>query len=194
MASLDLANSHIATLISAGADAMTNMFEVEFYPPHNVNASMLKIRTKGFTPPAPTQKKYDVHWKTVSVAKPATKIELDRTLEFEIRIDSEYDVYKLLLDWQSKTSAAAAGFAANRVNDLGKIVVKVLSTAIEDPTDTGALEALPASSLDTLTWVFEDVWIEGITPPTYDTEDANAATCTAKFAYGKYSDPQTDRL
>jgi hypothetical protein len=194
MATLDLANSHIANLISAGADAMTNMFEVEFYPPNRVNGSILKIRTKGFTPPAPTQKKYDVHWKTVSIPRPATKIELDRSLEFEIRIDSEYAVYEMLLDWQSETSAAAAGFAANGVSNLGKIVVKALKTAIEDPSDTGALGDLPANSVDTLTWVFEDVWIEGITPPTYDTEDANAATCTAKFAYGKYSDPQTDRL
>ena len=100
----------------------------------------------------------------------------------------------MLLDWQSETSAAAAGFAANGVSNLGKIVVKALKTAIEDPSDTGALGALPANSRDTLTWVSKDVWIEGITPPTYDTEDANAATCTAKFAYGKYSDPQTDRL
>ena len=188
---LNLANSHIANLISAGADAMTNMFEVEFYPPGaNVGkGSRLKIRTKGFTPPAPVQKKYDVHWKTVSVTKPATKIELDRSLEFEIRIDADYEVYKTVLDWQAQTSVAAGGFAANAPASYGKIVVKALATPIEDVNSAGAIQDGIAEA-NALVWTFEDVWVESITSPTYDTEDANAATCTVKFIYGKYKDPQ----
>lgn len=184
---MDLANSHISNLISAGADAMTNMFEVEFYPPGG-DGSKLKIRTKGFTPPAPTQKSYDVHWKTVSLKKPATKIELDRTLEFEIRIDSEYLVYSTLLEWLSSTSMGAAGFAANAPTDLGKIVVKVLKAPIESVDSPGVIGDTPTANA--LVWTFEDVWVESITPSAYDAEDANAVSVTAKFNYGKYSDPQ----
>lgn len=182
-------NSHIATLISAGADAMTNMFEVLFTPPGSIAGENLRVRTKGFTPPSPTQSSYDVHWKTISIKKPATKIELDRVLDFEIRIDANYDVYKALLAWQALSSASAAGYAANAPELAGRIEVRALSTPITSTMSAGALED-DITAADSLTWIFEDVWIENIAPSAYSAEDAAPVTVTAKFRYGKYSDPQ----
>lgn len=189
-----LADTHIATLLSAGADAMSNMYEVEFIPPAGVYSDMgpaLKIRTKAFTPPAPKQKDYDVHWKTVSAKRPATKIELDRTLEFEIRIDSYYNVYKCLLEWQAYTSIASAGYAANgfAAGGTGKIIVRALDTPITGVGSAGALTDVPSNT--DIKWVFEDVWLPELTPPSYNTEDAEALMTTAKCVYGNYEDPQS---
>lgn len=188
-----LSETHISTLISAGADAMSNMYEVEFIPPagfYSDIAPKLKIRTKSFTPPAPKQKDYDVHWKTVSVKRPATKIELERTLEFEIRVDSNYNVYKCLLEWQSYTSIASVGFAANSLKyATGKIIVRALDTTITGLASDGAVSDIPSDT--SMKWVFEDVWLPEITPPQFTTEDAEAQVAVAKFNYGNYEDPQT---
>lgn len=188
-----LSETHITTLLSAGADAMSNMYEVEFIPPPGVYSDQgpaLKIRTKAFTPPAPKQKDYDVHWKTVSAKRPATKIELDRTLEFEIRVDAFYNVYKCLLEWEGYTSVAAAGYAANGLDyATGKIVVRALDTPIVGMGSAGALSDIPSNT--DIKWVFEDVWIPEVTPPSYNAEDAEALTVTAKCVYGNYEDPQS---
>lgn len=188
-----LSETHITTLLGAGADAMTNMYEVEFIPPPGLYSDQgpaLKIRTKAFTPPAPKQKDYDVHWKTVSAKRPATKIELDRTLEFEIRVDAYYDVYKCLLEWQSYTSIASVGYAANGLDyATGKIIVRALDTPIRGIGSAGALGDVPSNT--DIKWVFEDVWLPEMTPPAYSTEDADAASVTPKFIYGNYEDPQS---
>jgi len=184
-----LNNSHIATLVGAGADAMSNMFEVGFIPPLGVTVSeeSLKIRTKAFSPPAPKQATYDVHWKTVSVPKVATKIELDRTLEFEIRLDAYYNVYMSLLQWQSYTMQSSDGFASNNPAALGTIKVKALGTPITDITSEGAKDFL--SETGALVWKFEDVAIINISLSQYDTETANPVMATVTFIYGNYTGP-----
>jgi hypothetical protein len=188
-----ISDTHITTLLGAGADAMTNMYEVEFIPPAGMYSDQgpaLKIRTKGFTPPEPKQKEYEVHYKTTSAKKTATKIELERTLEFEIRVDAYYDVYKCLLEWQSYSMIASVGYAGNDTRyGTGKIIVKALDNPIVGIGSRGAVGDI--STETTVKWVFEDVYLPDMTPPAYTSEDAEAATVTAKFTFGNYIDPQT---
>ena len=47
------------------------------------------------------------------------------------------------------------------------------------------------STETTVKWVFEDVYLPDMTPPAYTSEDAEAASVTAKFTFGNYIDPQT---
>lgn len=189
---INFSNNYIANLISAGADAMTNLYEVEFYPPTSVSEAVrnqLKIRTKSFTPPSPSQKKYDVHWKTVSIPKLAPKIELDRSLEFEFRIDAHYDVLMAILEWQSISSVASLGYAANSPESFGKIIVRALATPITNIDSEGAT-ADGIADENALVWQFEDVAVENVNIAQYSTEDANPGSVTCKFIYGKYIDPQ----
>jgi len=186
----------INSLIGAGADAMSNMYEVEFYPPAGFaysSETQMKVRVKGFSPPAPEQLTYDVNWKSVSIKQGATKITLDRSLSFEFRLDANYGIYKDLLSWQAMTMDAAAGYAANDGYKRGKIIVRALSTPIQDASYQGGTEDFNWSFQQNFSiWYFEDVWITGITPPTYSTDDASALTVTAKFAYGNYKDPASN--
>lgn len=182
-------SSHIATLIDAGADAMTNMFEVGFSFKNATTAQLdkMKIRVKGFTPPAPSQSTYDVHWKTVSIKKASTKIELDRTLEFEIRIDAYYQVYKELLKWHAQTMDATTGYAANDAKTGGIITVKALTSPIENVNSAGNAELTTGVAPAVMTWQFTDVWISSITSPTYGTDSAEPGMASVKFVYGNYT-------
>jgi hypothetical protein len=191
-----LTNSHISTLIGAGADAMSNMFEVTFSPPGSPAGidDDMRIRVKSFTPPAPTHATYDVHWKTVSRKMPAAKIELDREVEFEIRIDAYYAVYKRLLQWQALTAIPAHGYASNSVPTGGSITVSALSTPIVGADSAGAEDnngLVQTARQNGMQWVFEDAWITNITPPAYNADESSPVSVTVKFAYGKYKDPQT---
>lgn len=179
----------IQSLINAGADAMSNMYEVIFYPPNPLTPNdqdWLKIRVKGFTPPNPEHLTYDVNWKAISIKRPATKITLDRTLEFEFRLDANYRVYQGLLTWQKYTSDATAGYADNEISGGGTIKVRALKVPVTSAFD-GTADEIAAG--DAAIWEFKDVWITKVTPPTYATDDATALTVSATFAYGEYSGP-----
>lgn len=203
--------THVNTLISAGADAMTNMFEVHFTLPSGLftpvppqagiasqrvsgesMATSLMVRTDGFTPPTPSQVTYTNHWKTVSVDRPATKINLDRTFSITFRVDAYYSVYKTLLRWQSKTMQVSDGFASNSLasTNLGTVEVKAAEGLVDSLSDVDDNTALSTET----SWKFEDAWIESITPPTYGTSSADPAKVTAKFRFGKYTDPQHNLL
>jgi hypothetical protein len=173
------------------------MFEVTFQPPTSVPlaqalSDQMKVRVKGFTAPVPIQKTYDVNWKTVSVKRPATKLDLDRTIEFTFRLDAYYDIYTKLLTWQSLTSVGAAGYATSDLtNKTGSIEVKALASPILSMDSVGIDPDKPISgeTEEVLKWVFEDAWIESLTLSAFNADDAEPVEVTAKFNFGKYSDP-----
>jgi len=183
-------NDYVSTLISAGADAMNNMFEVDFNLPvgstEEQNAR-LKVRAEGFTPPTASQTTYPVHWKTVSLDRPATKISLERTFSITFRLDAYYLVYQALLQWHKVTMHASKGFASNDLSGLGEVTVKALDAPVVDVD--GVDEDSDINKTD-VTWNFKDVWIESLTPPTYSTSSAEPSKVTAKFRFGQFTDPQ----
>lgn len=183
-------NDYVSTLISAGADAMNNMFEVDFTLPVSNTADQnarLKVRAEGFTPPTASQTTYPVHWKTVSLDRPATKISLERTFSITFRLDAYYLVYQALLQWHKVTMHASKGFASNDLSGLGEVTVKALDTPV---VDVGGVDEDSDIDKTDVTWNFKDVWIESLTPPTYSTSSAEPSKVTAKFRFGQFTDPQ----
>lgn len=183
----------ISELIGLGADAMSNMFEVTVSPPTDISPDVtvvnnLKFRVRGFTPPTPTAVTYPIHWKTVSITKIATKIELDRTFDLEFRLDSNYDTYGLFLKWEKLYKDVVAGgvTAAPESGALGTIIVAPLTGTIDLATSTDTINAAGDYS-----WSFSDVWVESVTPPTYTTDDATALTITVKFRFGGWNPPSS---
>lgn len=184
---------YISTLINAGADAMTNMYEVKFTLPPNLrdvadgDVQSLTIRTDGFTPPTPAQAKYPVHWKTVSIDRPSSKINLSRAFPITFRVDAYYRLYKLLLAWHAMTSNPSTGFASNYIGtgNTGIVEVKALDKAM-----TADIDGADGIAESTVGWKYYDVWIESITPPTYSTSSTDPSRVTVNFVFGKFEDPQ----
>jgi hypothetical protein len=128
-----LANNQISALLSLGADAMDNMFDIVIEPPagittfENVGAGRagvtafndpqfkhdITIRANGFSPPKFNAKTYEVKYKTVTLDRPSTKIEGKREFEIEFRLDANYQAYRFLGAWRSLIMQPSSGFATN---------------------------------------------------------------------------------
>lgn len=125
-----LSKNQVASLLSLGADAMDNMFDVTITPPKGLTSSQnfssqalswkdpkfthdLTIRADGFQPPKFNIKTYKVAYKAVEVDRPATKIEGERQFEITFRLDANYQAYKFLAAWKSLIVQASTGYATN---------------------------------------------------------------------------------
>lgn len=195
--------THITELLGAGADAMTNMYEVAFTMPTGTALSVdatqtakLRIRADAFNPPADSQQTYEVHWKTVALTRPATKIIMDRVFTITFRVDANYDLYRTLLKWKGLTSAGSVGYASQEMNTLGSVTVSALASTISNPkmvagktSDAPDIKgAASASGGKVILWKYNDVWIETITNPEFSTESAEPAKVTATFRFGSFED------
>ena len=187
-------NTYVTELLGAGADAMTNMYEVVFTLPSVLKsyedaAGKLRIRADAFTPPNDEQQSYEVHWKTVSVTRPAAKINLDRSFQISFRLDANYDIYKALVAWKKLTSSGALGYASQDLNGkTGSIFVKAFSDAANKITDTASISGDPAYSGDTIKWSYKDVWIPSISNPDFSNESSEPAKITVTFRFGTFED------
>lgn len=195
--------THITELLGAGADAMTNMYEVVFTMPTGTALSVdatqtakLRIRADAFNPPADSQQTYEVHWKTVALTRPASKIIMDRVFTITFRVDANYDLYRTLLKWKGLTSAGSVGYASQEMSILGSVTVSALASAITHPkmvagktSDAPGIKgAASASGGSVILWKYNDVWIETITNPEFSTESADPAKVTATFRFGSFED------
>lgn len=192
-------NTYISELLGAGADAMTNMYEVGFEVPVNASTGMttdevikLRIRTDGFTPPTDSHQTYEVHWKTVSIPRPATKIVMDRQFAITFRVDANWDLYKTLLKWKALTSIGSVGYATQELKEasLGKVTIKALKAAIEDASDVYSETSASALAMTdaNILWKYYDVWVESITNPDFSTEGSDPVKVTATFRFGRFDD------
>jgi hypothetical protein len=81
--------------------------------PTPVQNHQLTLRASGFEPPKFNIKKYDVRYKTVGLRRPATRIEGDRSFKITFRVDSYYNIYRMLALWRSVLMEPATGYASN---------------------------------------------------------------------------------
>jgi hypothetical protein len=188
-----LGQNAVSTLVSAGADAMNNLFEFRFIPPGSigVDTNDLRIRAQGFTPPNPTIQAYAVNWRTVSIERPSAKINLTRNFTVTFRIDANYRVFKVLEAWRGLTSISSTGYVnTDTFNNTGGIEVVALDRIVNNTTmgDDTTLSSIMQNS--EMKWLFQDVWIGSIQLANYGTEASAAQTATVTFHYGNYLDPQ----
>lgn len=208
-----LQDGHVTELLKAGADAMSNMFDVRIIFPADLQASLgpdieaMRIRTKGFKAPEFNVMTYDVNYKTISVKRPATKVEGERTFDITFRLDAYYSAYRALKMWASRNGTAATGYASNALfgdnatspnNVLGSVQVGALSTPVimdsGDPffaqgVNTNYFSTQNAANNPNLVWEFDSVWCSKVTEPEFNMDDASALEVTATFYFGNIKDP-----
>lgn len=208
-----LADNHVTELLKAGADAMSNMFDVQIIFPEDLQSqlgpdiSMLRIRAKGFEPPVFNVKTYEVKYKTISITRPATQLEGSRTFSLSFRVDAYYSIYKALKMWASRIGTGSTGYASNALwgdasespnGVLGTVRVAALSTPVimdsGDPffaqgVNTGYFSSQNSETSPHLVWEFYDVWLQKLEEPKYSMDDASALEVQATFFFGNYKDP-----
>jgi hypothetical protein len=153
-------NSQITALLSLGADAMDNTFDVMITLPKAVSdaitgnaglseannlkddaaiENMFALRCNGFEPPKFTLKTYEVRYKTIGLKKPASRIDGERVFKIQFRLDSYYSVYRALMAWRSYVMQPATGFASNLVAqaNTGEVTVVALDSPVEQARGGG---------------------------------------------------------
>jgi len=140
-------NTQAQALLTAGADAMTNMFDIAIMPPKGLAGvaaaisdpansfagdpaflDSLMIRAEGFTPPNLKIKTYENSYKTVSLKFPSTKLDGEREFEIAFRQDAYYRVYKFFSAWKSLVGNGSTGYATS----------SLWGDGANDPSQSGA--------------------------------------------------------
>ena len=147
--------SYIDDLVEVSNDAFDNLYDVIIDLPSNVGetASLsLKIRAGDIQIPEPKREAYKIHYKTVDIDRPKPKVALERKLTLIFRLDSEYEVYKLLKKWEALNFTSQGKSKPFGAADLGEIAVKGFTSSDGIAEDGVAIA-----------WNFTKVWSAGIT-------------------------------
>lgn len=190
-------NTFLADLIKAGADAMSNLYYVEFsgtFLDSNEEVKVgLKVRNKDFTTPVFSQsQKNSVHYMTANLDWPMAVVSGDKSLSLNIRLDEDYKIYEFLLRQQAVTSIPNLAFATNHVPDSnnGGFRIDVYAfdrSKSEDPEAPSDPFADPTGY--TKLYSFEYCWIKQISGLNYSYDSPTALTLTAEIGFFQYDDP-----
>lgn len=195
MASFAQPNTYINTLISAGADAMKNLYYIEFTGSlidNDENTKVgLTVRNRDFSFPGLTHGTDTQSFMTVSVDFPKAEITGDKTLTLNFRVDSNWDAYKYLLKQQAVTSVANLGFAANDVPKAENGGVTINVYALDDPiTDKNQLDPDAQKTNFKKMYEFKYCWVKSLTGLTFSYNNATPQTVSASIGFWDFKDPQ----
>lgn len=213
MASINISNTnnYISSLIGAGADAMTNLFYVEFSGGLVDKDSTLKtattIRTSDIKLPTATHTTNTVNYMTTSLDVPIAGMSLDKKIDITLRLDSDYEIYKYLLAQQRLTSVPNLGFAATEAPDESTVTDATkkengLTISVYAPPGkiSEEFQAIDVTGNNRTTngwqkmYEYKNCWLSSITPPTYSYSNASSLSVTASFYFYDYTDPQNNLL
>lgn len=200
-----IADNHVKDLISLGADAMSNMFDVSISLPSDVSAASnggiadvptaLRLRVKGFKVPTLNIDNYTVTYKTVEINRPKSKITGDRSFDLTFRVDANYGVYMALKKWESLISNPATGWAGSNITDLTGAVTVSANTAASEATFGYQQGVNYGSFLDgassVASWTFDNVWCYKVEEFEFNMEDSTPLEVTASFYFGNMTNPWT---
>lgn len=201
--SLD-SNFYIKTLIDAGADAMSNLYYVEFELGNDAETKVgtnlgLTVRSGEFTPPAAFTQSVDneIHFLTSSLTVPTAQYTGDRSFDISFRLDENYKVYSYLKALQGKTSNAGTGFAGMFIpgeldNNKSSFDVKVYAfKAKSNPDYMPDNDYLGGNKI--LMYHFQKCWISKLTGIDYSYDSPGPLSITASFGCQYYSGPGSDK-
>lgn len=122
--------SSIQTLRKLGTDAFSNLYDV-FLPavPGVTGEEGIEFRIKNFSiPDTPAPTTYDIHYKTMKIAKLGAKIEVENELSFPLRVDRNWAVYNYFLAWKKLGSNQETGVIDEDLVPKVPIIIKSADT------------------------------------------------------------------
>lgn len=189
-------NTYISDLINAGADAMNNLYYLEFegssFSSDEPLKIGLKVRNKDFTPPTFSQAGPNTaSFMTTSVDWPIAGFSGDKKLSLTFRLDENYRLYEFLLKQKSVTGNVNLAFANNDVPDSAhggfKITVyafdRSLAENVEDIADPTEEECYRKM------YSFEYCWIQNITGLDYSYNNQTALNLKVDVGFFTFEDP-----
>jgi hypothetical protein len=187
--------TNITTLIEAGADAFTNLFDVKFIFPTNAVTNTDKkqadvsVRIQDFPFPVASLTPYTIAYKAITMKRFAPKIEMDRRLSLPIRLDSEWSIYKYFKKWKSlyfnddSTDINFSNFSKSITDDANYGTIEVVAYS----SNTSA-QYLPkdAGTIAVKKWIFKNVACINVQEPTFTRDSASPLLLNTEFLFGVY--------
>ena len=189
-------NTYLSDLINVGADAMNNLYYLEFSGTLlNADEELklgMKVRNKDFTPPTFTQVGPNtVNFMTTSLDWPLAAISGDKKLSLTFRLDEHYAIYEYLLKQKSVTGNANLAFANNEVPDSENGGFKIdvyafdrsLASETEDIANPESIECYRKM------YTFEYCWVMDISGLDYSYNNQAALTVKVDIGFFQFDDP-----
>ena len=203
MSYLDKSDTWLNALIHTGADAMTNLYYVDFTAGvKDEDKEKFTVRLSSISGlPTFSHKTETKKFMTVDFDAPVNNFDFEKKLTLEFRLDQGYDLYTKLMNIMGKTSRPSLGYATTRIapgsgtyddseNNLS-LTVKV-PTDIADTQDGSFNNSYGNKSFVDL-YTFSYCWIpkvSGLESFSYD--NSGARTVKAEVYYYDWSGPNLD--
>ena len=185
----------IKTLINAGLDAFVNLYDVFITLPtkleeitipgisDNGEAFQNKLITRigNFQPPDSSLGEYPVYYQAGSIVRQNSKIALNRVISLPFRIDSTYNIYKILKAWQrlylGPNQADVRLPESTDADYFGKIEIKGYNSKIdnEDPIN-GEFQTKTV-------WTFQNVVCLDVSEPQFGRDSSNPVEISGTFLF-----------
>lgn len=198
-----MANNSLQALIEAGADAQTNMYDVQLeFASWNAT-----VRAEGFNIPEVAVETYDVAYHGVKYKRVKPEQTFDRTFSMTFRMDARYglyDAFTSLLSWHVNPNTG--GVANANIDKVGTVTVRAIDSAVvaASASDAASLNGAPGgletySSSDSnslgqikdtdMKWVFKNCCVIKVGQPQYKTDGADNVTFEVGFIFGDVEYP-----
>lgn len=184
-------NKAVQALISSGADAQKNMFDVWVQFPWDEEGTLVSMRAAKFDiPPIETGfEPRSYHGSTVET--PTTEAKIDRKFSLTFRLDASYAFYKQFIAWHQTTADGVNGGVANWATATGKVTVKALTGTY---AATGVGEYIDQQNYNikgdtNATWTFYDVWVKKVNQPSFDSSGGGHIEYQVDFVCGDIDYP-----
>lgn len=189
---LDYTN-YLTDLISAGSDAMSNLFYVEIDNSKLPDKVGLIVREQDFTPPTFNQPTTSIAFMTTKMDVPTAQYQGSKELKLVFRLDNNYKGYKALLYLQSATSKLTVDYAGTKIDtDTNKkgfnINVYAIKGDVSSPADLTPMNPLSDKSKFILFYKYENCWIKDISGFNYSYSGSNPMKITASISFQKFTD------
>lgn len=192
-------NNALTALIEAGADAQTNMYDVELeFADWNAT-----VRAEGFEIPEIEAPTYTNKYHGVGYDRVKTEQTFERKFSITFRMDAKYGLYQAftsLLSWHVDPNTG--GVANANIDKVGTVTVRTIGSAIvaAGNSDGQAYSAAGVEQYNSdsktgikadkeVVWKFKGAFVTKVGMPKFKTDGADNITFTVEFHFGNVEYP-----
>ena len=172
MASLS-PNSVLSSLISTGSDATLNLFTVEI--PIFDTMEGVFFRIQNFRSPKRNSSTVNYNYRNLQVTQVAPSTDISRTVDFNIRLDSNYELLYLLRKYQCTDNLG-------NFTKTDKCIQEVTVTAYSSQLNSNG------NYTPVYQWKLKNCYIVSISEISYGYDSSNTTNVTVNMVYGDFTE------
>lgn len=184
---LSNSNSYIASVLNASTDALNNLYIVTFRGDNLDDvATPLQLRCDSFTPITVSQAVYTVRYLNNFVDRGVARMPMTRSFTLSLRVDSQYEILKAILDQQGVNFNPSKSFTATAIDTL-KENNQLFDVTVEVVDEGITTEVISTSAI----FKFYDCWVSSVQLGGYSYDNSAPQTATVTINFLRMEDLQS---